>query len=194
MKEKVWVIDNEVLNDIEFDNSFAVVEQTILEKIFKNAYFIDRDIAENDESKKQIIPYVVLKNENNEILVVKRTKKQTEKRLHNLYSVGIGGHINPVDESENPEQTFYNGLNRELDEETDIEKIKSLKYVGLILDDTTSVSRVHLGILFIAYITKAEIKEKENFEETWISEKELKNFDGNFEGWSEIALKALEVI
>ncbi|AEX85939.1 putative phosphoesterase (MutT family) [Marinitoga piezophila KA3] len=194
MKEKVWVIDNEVLNDIEFDNSFAVVEQTILEKIFKNAYFIDRDIAENDESKKQIIPYVVLKNENNEILVVKRTKKQTEKRLHNLYSVGIGGHINPVDESENPEQTFYNGLNRELDEETDIEKIKSLKYVGLILDDTTSVSRVHLGILFIAYITKAEIKEKENFEETWISEKELKNFDGKFEGWSEIALKALEVI
>ncbi|WP_129409973.1 hypothetical protein [Marinitoga lauensis] len=91
MKEKVWVVDNEVLEDIEFYNGFTIVEQNILEKIFNNAYFIDRELAETDESKKQIIPYVVIKNENNEILVVQRTKNQTEKRLHNLYSVGIGG-------------------------------------------------------------------------------------------------------
>lgn len=194
MKEKVWVVDNDVLQDIEFYNGFTIVEQNILEKIFNNAYFIDRDLAETDESKKQIIPYVVIKNENNEILVVQRTKKQTEKRLHNLYSVGIGGHINPIDENKNKELTFYNGLNRELNEELYIDKLKSLEYVGLILDDSTEVSRVHLGILFIGYVTYADIREKENFNEIWLNEKDFQDFDGNFEGWSKIALRALEVI
>lgn len=194
MKEKVWVIDNEILNGINFFNGFTIVEQNILEKIFKNAYFIDRDLAETDESKKQIIPYVVIKDEKNKILVVQRTKNQTEKRLHNLYSVGIGGHVNPIDENENPELTFYNGLNRELNEELFIDKLKSLEYVGLILDDSTEVSRVHLGVLFIANVTNADIREKENFNELWLNEMEFKNFNGNFEGWSKIALRALEVI
>ncbi|SHE38133.1 Predicted phosphoesterase, NUDIX family [Marinitoga hydrogenitolerans DSM 16785] len=194
MKEKVWVIDNEILNGINFYNGFTIVEQNILEKIFKNGYFIDRVLAENDESKKQIIPYVVIKNEKNEILVVQRTQKQTEKRLHNLYSVGIGGHINPIDKNENPELTFYNGLNRELNEELDIENLNSLEYVGLILDNSTEVSRVHLGVLFIAYVTNADIKEKENFKELWLKETEFKKFNGEFEGWSKIALRALEVI
>jgi predicted NUDIX family phosphoesterase len=194
MKEKVWVIDNEILNGINFFNGFTIVEQNILEKIFKNAYFIDRDLAEKDESKKQIIPYIVIKNEKNKILVVQRTKNQTEKRLHNLYSVGIGGHINPIDENENPELTFYNGLNRELNEELYIDKLKSLEYVGLILDNSTEVSRVHLGVLFIAYVTNADIREKENFNELWLDEMEFKSFNGNFEGWSKIALRALEVI
>ncbi|WGS65538.1 NUDIX domain-containing protein [Marinitoga aeolica] len=194
MKEKVWVVNNEILQDIEFYNGFTIVEQNMLEKIFKNAYFIDRELAETDESKKQIIPYVVIKDEKGKILVVQRTKKQTEKRLHNLYSVGIGGHINPIDESNNPELTFYNGLNRELNEELYIDKLKSLEYVGLILDDSTEVSRVHLGILFIAYVTTADIREKENFNELWLDELEFRNFNGNFEGWSHIALRALEVI
>ncbi|KAF2955776.1 NUDIX domain-containing protein [Marinitoga sp. 38H-ov] len=194
MKEKVWVVDNEILKDISFYNGFTIVEQNSLEKIFNNAYFIDRDIAEIDESKKQIIPYVIIKNEKNQILVVQRTKKQTEKRLHNLYSVGIGGHINPIDKNNIPEITFYNGLNRELNEELYINNLKSLEYVGLILDDTTEVSRVHLGILFIAYVTSADIKEKENFNELWLNDSEFENFNGNFEGWSKIALRALEVI
>ncbi|KLO23697.1 MULTISPECIES: NUDIX domain-containing protein [unclassified Marinitoga] len=194
MKEKVWVIDNEILNDINFYNGFTIVEQNILEKIFNNAYFIDREIAEKDESTKQIIPYVVIKNKKNKILVVQRTKKQTEKRLHNLYSVGIGGHINPIDKNKNSELTFYNGLNRELNEELYIDELKSLEYVGLILDDSTEVSRVHLGVLFIAYVSNADIKEKENFKELWLNETEFKDFNGEFEGWSKIALRALEVI
>ncbi|MBM7558794.1 NUDIX domain-containing protein [Marinitoga litoralis] len=194
MNEKVWVIDNEVLNGINFFNGFTIVEQNILEKIFNNAYFIDRNIAETDESKKQIIPYVIVKNEKNQILVVQRTKKQTEKRLHNLYSVGIGGHINPIDQNDISEITFYNGLNRELNEELYIDKLKSLEYVGLILDNSTEVSRVHLGILFIAYVTNADIREKENFNELWMNDSDFQKFDGEFEGWSKIALKALEVI
>lgn len=194
MKEKVWVVDNEILESIDFYNGFTIVEQKILENLFKNAYFIDRDLAEKDESKKQIIPYVVIKNEREQILVVQRTKKQTEKRLHNLYSVGIGGHINPIDKNDIPELTFYNGLNRELNEELYIDKLKSLEYVGLILDNSTEVSRVHLGFLFIAYVTNADIREKENFNELWLEESEFKKFNGNFEGWSKIALRALEVI
>ncbi|OQY10640.1 MAG: hypothetical protein B6I29_00865 [Marinitoga sp. 4572_148] len=194
MKEKVWVVDNEILEGIDFYNGFTIVEQKTLENLFKNAYFIDRDLAEKDESKKQIIPYVVIKNERDQILVVQRTKKQTEKRLHNLYSVGIGGHINPIDKNDIPELTFYNGLNRELTEELYIDKLKSLEYVGLILDSSTEVSRVHLGFLFIAYVTNADIREKENFNELWLEENEFKKFNGNFEGWSKIALRALEVI
>ncbi|MEG1686418.1 MAG: hypothetical protein RR276_00900, partial [Angelakisella sp.] len=56
--------------------------------------FIPRPEAENDPTRKQIIPYVVLCR-GSEVFATRRLNKGGEARLHGLLSLGIGGHINP---------------------------------------------------------------------------------------------------
>ena len=79
--------------------------------------FMPRDKVENDENYRQLIPYVVIKNKEEKIFIVKRTNKTTEKRLHNNYSLGMGGHINDQDKGSNNFQIFKNGMYREISEE-----------------------------------------------------------------------------
>ncbi|MGM0641154.1 MAG: NUDIX domain-containing protein [Thermotogota bacterium] len=196
MSEKVWVCPTELIEN-NFGNlkEFNNIPFVELNKIFENSYFKKREEVENDESLRQIIPYVVFQKETGEILVVKRTKKQSEKRLHDKISVGIGGHINPIDkEVESSEMTFFNGLNREINEELIVHKLNKLEYIGIIYDNSNSVSRVHMGILFLAKVNDAEINEKENFENEWLLPSEIiKQNISKMETWSIVSLKALEV-
>jgi len=119
-----------------------VEEQKIQQLIQKEGLFIPRNQAEQDESFQQIIPYVVMKN-NGQILLLLRTSKQGEKRLHDKYSLGVGGHINNLDDQK-PWNAFLKGMKREITEEVDVE-IHSIDYIGIINDTSTPVSRVHLG-------------------------------------------------
>ncbi|HOJ94557.1 MAG TPA: DNA mismatch repair protein MutT, partial [Fervidobacterium nodosum] len=101
MDEKVLVIKT---TDVErlCDGKTGVVkvpEDEFL-KVLKNGFFVERSIAEYDESTRQVIPYIVLK-ENDEYIFFKRTTNQTEKRLHNLITLGVGGHLN-VEDSTDP--------------------------------------------------------------------------------------------
>jgi predicted NUDIX family phosphoesterase len=71
-----------------------------------------------------------------------------------------------------------------------IKNIQRLDYKGVIYDTENSVSRVHIGLLFLAQAESVEIKETENFSGRWVSENELRNMDiSNMETWSQIALK-----
>ncbi|MDO7977385.1 NUDIX domain-containing protein [Oceanotoga teriensis] len=193
--EKVWSIKNDIIKETLKDiKPFNKILFKNLNIIFKNSVFLDRDKAENDENFKQIIPYVIFKNTNDQILITKRTKNQSEKRLHEKISAGIGGHINLNDYSENPEMTFFNGLNREINEELKIKDLEELKYLGLIYDDSNEVSRVHIGILFTAQVKNAEIKEVENFEANWLKKEEIENLkEENFETWTKISLNQLNI-
>jgi ADP-ribose pyrophosphatase YjhB (NUDIX family) len=111
--------------------------------------FCPREEAERDESGRQIIPYVVLRNEKR-YLLMRRTNRQGESRLHDKYSIGVGGHINPED-GRNPWQAFERGMRREIDEEVNVD-ISSLEYLGILNDLSTAVSRVHIGIVYIASV------------------------------------------
>jgi len=196
LSEKVWVCPTDLIKK-SFGNlkSFNEIKFVDLKQIFENSYFKNREDVENDETLRQLIPYVVFQKETGEILVVKRTKNQSEKRLHDKISVGIGGHINPVDEEEDSaEMTFFNGLNREINEELIINKLNKLEYIGIIYDSSNPVSRVHMGILFLAKVNDAEINEKENFESDWMLPSEIVKLDTTkMEDWTKVSLKALEV-
>lgn len=193
--EMVWVVKEHIINNEIGDiNNFKYVNFLKLNNIFKKAFFMKREKAEHDENYKQIIPYTIFQNTNENYLLVKRTKNQSEKRLHNKLSIGIGGHINPIDKGLTEEMTFLNALNRENNEELDIDKLINIEYKGIIYDKSNSVSRVHLGILFKATVNNAKIKEKENFLSEWLDSDSLKDLkDENFETWSKIALKSLGV-
>jgi len=58
--------------------------------------YVPRPDAETDPSLKQIIPYLVLRD-GDRIFLMKRTRAGGDPRLHDRFTVGIGGHLNPGD-------------------------------------------------------------------------------------------------
>ena len=64
-----------------------------------NHFFMDRGAAEEDPTHKQIIPYCVFRH-GDRVLHYTRGKAGGESRLHAKISVGVGGHVNPVDMGE----------------------------------------------------------------------------------------------
>ena len=120
-------------------------------------FFVDRPEAESNPAWKQLIPYCVLRRPG-EVFCVQRKKAQTEARLHDLLSIGIGGHVNP--QSCAPEQdgaAFLSAaLQQELDEEMWIESaagphaepVPTPRLLGMLNDDATEVGRVHAGLVY----------------------------------------------
>lgn len=145
---------------------------------------------EEDPSYRQIIPYVVL-TRGDEVLVLRRLKKGGEKRLHGLLSIGVGGHINPVDEAERDE-TLMRGLRREVDEEVEVERALSLEPVGVINEETNEVGSVHLGFMFRMEVEGGvRVRETEKLEGMWVEKTQLASLREQMEGWSKIAMEAI---
>lgn len=103
--------------------------------------FMPRPEAEQRPDYKQIIPYVILRR-GDEVFVTRRLNKGGEARLHGKISIGIGGHINPVDEQGD---LLMRGLWREIHEEVELDKHGELSPCGFINDDSNAVGSVHLG-------------------------------------------------
>lgn len=106
--------------------------------------YLDRDLAEDDPGFKQLIPYVVV-NDGSTVLLTHRTDAGGDARLHGRASIGIGGHLNPVDQGED---ALMAGLRREWTEEVEAAWIPEFTLVGLLNDDTNPVGAVHLGVVF----------------------------------------------
>ena len=189
-KERVLVVlAEDVKKMLEDKEGLIHISEKEVMDFIKKGFFVDREKAEVNEEWRQIIPYVVMAD-GGKILLMKRTKKQSESRLHNLYSIGVGGHINDED-SKDPIEAFKKGMKREIEEEVDAD-IKELKFLGVINDLSSPVSRVHLGILYLAEVSFREIKEKELFEWKLVKVEELSDYEEGMEGWSKIALNGLK--
>ncbi len=188
MSENVLIIKNDLLPHIKTRECCLITENKnqIFDKILKNQSFMPRDEAEYNFEHKQVIPYVTVRHNNN-YLLLQRTSQQAEKRLHNKYSLGIGGHINPVDDMEE-ENIIITSLYRELNEEVLVNDHGSLSFVGIINDESNSVSRVHLGLLYVLEASTREFKvlETDKMTAQWVPEKELKKYYDGLETWSQV--------
>ena len=165
-------------------------------KILSYGIFEHRNLLEEDPSRKQIIPYAVICC-NDEVFLFHRTKKQTESRLHNLYSLGVGGHMNPYG---NRIDIAYmrHELEREMSEEVLVHNdchIEELVPVGFINDDTNEVGKVHLGVLYRIVLNNKsiEINEKDKMTGEWVKISELKDYYPHMESWSKIYVDLLEI-
>ena len=166
----------------------------ILRHIQTQAYFIDRPQAENNPLLKQIIPYLVI-TYGDEVFLLQRYATQTESRLHNKYSIGVGGHINPVKKSRNvPHDIIEQALKRELNEELLIKNIGQPELIGYINDDANDVGSVHFGMIHrLAVRNKAdvEVAEKDLMSGRFITMSDLESYYDQMETWSQILTKAL---
>ncbi len=165
--------------------------EEMLDIIVNHHEFIDRPAAEEDPSYKQIIPYVVL-TQKGRVFTTRRLNKGGESRLHGKLSIGIGGHINPVDETDR-RSVLMKGLERELEEEVYIQHRGELVPQGFINDDGNGVGAVHLGLCFSMEVEgEVSVKETEKLSGGWMSLQELRWEFDNMETWSQIALAVAE--
>ena len=156
-----------------------------------NFSFLPRSKAEDDPSHKQLIPYVVLKC-GDLVFHYRRGQAGGEKRLRALRSIGIGGHINPIDGVVN-EHPYRQGMLREVAEEVRIETAYLERCVGFINDDSLLVGQVHLGIVHVFELEapRAWQREAELMEAGFAPIAELLREKDEFETWSQIVLAEL---
>lgn len=105
--------------------------------------FRPRPEMELDRSWKQVIPYLVLRD-GDRYFLMQRTRAGGDARLHDLWSIGVGGHLNPGDGD------LAGGLRREWREELDAAFEPEFELLGLLNDDSTDVGSVHLGAVYLA--------------------------------------------
>ncbi len=121
MSEEVLVVNNNYLQPyINNSGSSFIADNNdrLFDLILDKHIFMPRDLAEYDFEHKQVIPYLIIRKGEN-YLLLQRTSKQSEKRLHNKFSLGIGGHINP-DSSEHGNNLIIGGVYKGANEEGSI--------------------------------------------------------------------------
>jgi predicted NUDIX family phosphoesterase len=163
----------------------------VLKRIGQNGLFLKRSELEEDPSFKQIIPYAIISNKDS-FYLFRRTSGQTEKRLHNKFSLGVGGHMNPDDSVKPKEQYIIAELKRELYEEVKLLNgclIEDIEFIGFINDDTIPVGRVHIGLLYHIHVSNKElyINETEKMSADWIDKSNLAEYYEGMETWTKIA-------
>jgi len=160
-----------------------------------NNYFLQRDEAEHDPTKKQIIPYAIL-HHGGRFLRYVRSKKTGEQRLAAKASLGIGGHINSEDhQSASLERSLYlAGVEREVAEELHIEGAWSQRIVALLNDDSNEVGQVHLGVVHLVDLETDSVRSNEDTiaEVGFFTPQELRAERDRLETWSQLCLDALE--
>lgn len=159
-----------------------------------HAGFYDRSKIETDTSLKQIIPQVLFIYRN-KIFFHQITRSGGESRLHNLYPIFLGGHVNPIDIKVGQDLLDV-AAEREFYEEVNYRgKIISRKFVGVVNKLTgEQVNEVHVGYVFIFQGDSGSIKtrEKEARNIGLLSLAELKPYVKEMTYWSRLVFPHLE--
>ncbi len=162
-----------------------------------NNYFLSRDLAEDDPSHKQIIPYAIFRC-GDKFLHYVRGGGGGEKRLAAKGSIGIGGHINDTDHASASldKDTYTTGVDREIDEELNISGKHTQEILGLINDDSNEVGRVHLGVVHLFTLENDDVTAAEDniHELRFHTLGELLERRDQLESWSQICLDGLAQI
>jgi predicted NUDIX family phosphoesterase len=153
----------------------------------RHASFEPRAAMEADPSHKQLIPYLVLRD-GDRYFLMRRTKAGGDVRLHDHWSIGVGGHLNPGDDD------VIGGLRREWREELVADFEPAFEPVALLNDDTTDVGSVHLGIVFVADAGGREVRvrETDKLEGRFVAPAEVAAVADGLESWSRLVFEALE--
>jgi predicted NUDIX family phosphoesterase len=160
--------------------------QAELAVVAREGAFMRRGDAEGDPGHKQVIPYLVLRDGDRWFLM-RRTKAGGDARLHDLWSIGVGGHLNPGDVD------VHGGLAREWAEEVVADFEPAYTPVGLLNDDTTPVGAVHIGFVYVADAggRPVSIRETDTLEGAFATTEEVAAVREGLETWSRLAFDAL---
>jgi predicted NUDIX family phosphoesterase len=159
----------------------------MLEAIKQRGRYEPREAMERDPAFKQVIPYLVLRD-GERYFLMRRTRGGRDERLHDRYSIGVGGHLNPGDGG------LDGGLRREWTEELDADFIPPFRLVGVLNDDTTDVGSVHLGVVYVADAAgrPVTIREIEKLTGRFVDPAAVFAVAADLETWSQLVFEQLE--
>lgn len=166
------------------DRPFAPV----LAAVQARGQFRPRGKVEDDPSLKQIIPYLLLRD-GEHIFLMKRTSAGGDERLHERYSIGVGGHVNPGDAD------VLGGLNREWREEIAADFVPEFEPLGLLNDDSNPVGAVHLGLVYAADAAgrPVAIRETHKLSGEFVTMNAVAQVQDRLETWSALLFDFLSV-
>ena len=146
--------------------------------------YVERRTAEQDPAHKQLIPYVVVRDAGR-VFLMHRTDAGGDPRLHGRASIGVGGHLNPVDDGSDALMT---GLRREWAEELDGSWEPEFELLGLLNDDTNPVGAVHLGVVFgvDADGRPLAVRERDKLTGAFVDPGEVAASEDRLETWSQL--------
>lgn len=168
-------------------------ESAIREAIAQHGRWMDRDEAEADPSHKQAIPYVIARDRSGpaeRVYLMERTAAGGDPRLHHRATIGIGGHVNPVDDGGDRLEA---GLRREWAEEMVADWEPSFIAIGLLNDDRNPVGSVHLGIVFEVETAgrPLTVREQDKLSGRMVEVTEVRSAWDRLESWSQLVAEAL---
>ena len=158
-----------------------------LADLARHARFAPRPAMEADPSFKQLIPYLVLRD-GERYFLMRRTKAGADARLHDRWSIGVGGHLNPGDHD------LLGGLRREWREELEADFEPDFRPVAMLNDDTTEVGAVHLGVVYLADAAgrPVAVRETHKLEGSFAPPAAVAAVRDGLETWSRLVFEALE--
>src|ERR1700726_2721109 len=158
----------------------------LLARVRANYRFRPRREVEEDPAEPQIIPYVVFRHDDRYFLT-HRLRRSSERRLRHLYSLGVGGHINPEDVAGAPDPIDA-GLSPGGEEGGGYDGPFSTRLLGAINDQTTPVGRVHVGLIFLVEGDRPEIsiREVDKLAGALFSLAPLRSYYLDMESWSQL--------
>lgn len=195
-EEKVFVVSKEQYGDIpdglHLDEAY---NESFIKKLHDDGFFVYRKDAEYNPDYLQLIPYVLIMN-GNKPFVAKRIGG--DERLIGKLSLGMGGHINPEDQTSPASVKMYeNNIRRELSDEElhiDLEKTISLDYIGIIryTDPNDVISQDHLGLFYVLNTSDdtVSIKESDKLEGGFWIPNDVRDHVSNTESWSRIIVES----
>ena len=190
MPEHVYCLPADALPEPQRD--VLPLSHEFYKRLATEGRFLPRAEVEEDTRWRQIIPYAVLER-GTSVFLVKRLKAGTEARLHDRLSIGIGGHINPLDHA-NARDVLEGALTRELREELHIRAFFA-EAVGLIHASEGPVDRVHTGVLYrVRAPGDIEVRETHKLSGGFVPWAEVAEQVAALEGWSQMVLRFLEPV
>jgi predicted NUDIX family phosphoesterase len=151
--------------------------------------YLERPAAEDDPTHKQLIPYVVVRDAGR-VFLMHRTDAGGDARLHGRASIGVGGHLNPVDQGDDALMT---GLRREWSEELEADWEPDFQLIGLLNDDSNPVGAVHLGVVFSVEAAgrAVDVREHDKLVGAFVEPREVAASWDRLETWSRLVAEAL---
>jgi len=196
LSEKILVVSKELLkaNNVCFQGFKAGTDSVLWNLFAEKGVFRERNQMEQDPMYKQLIVYLILRYKDR-VFVYQRIKGTGEKRLLDLYSFGLGGHINPV-ATKSFRKLIISNLNRELKEEVVFPGYYSYGFLGFLNDEQTEVGQYHLGLVFLISCLSDEItvREKNKIRGGLIPISQLDEYRPSLESWSCLLLPQLKNI
>lgn len=189
--EEILVVRRNILfqNNPAWNGINTTTFDTFVENIQRHAAYIPRAHAETNPAYKQIIPYMIFRFEQ-KIFVMQRKSTASEQRLANKYSLGIGGHIRQEDIIDND---IFSWAKREFEEEVSYNGSLKISKIGVLNDESTEVSKVHLGMVLLLEGDNENIQIKDEHKSGMLlTFTECKALYPLLENWSQMVLNFLE--